>query len=272
MRWVLVVVLLAGCSSPPTKVPEDASLARLNHAGEIAYVQEHPDQAADEYRQALERARARDDAGAIADAGFNLATAQLRANLPRDAMRTARDLKAELARRGIADPGFDLIAAVALFRLNDLPGADRDAATLTHAKDPAVANAAWFLRGLIADVRGDTATLQVAAASLTTTAEPADVAELHARVTHDPAQALSAADLRRGQLDYRGMDRALVLAAQYTRDRSSAADLYLRAGHSAAAQGDTADARDWLEKAHEMTSDVDIRHDAEVSLHALATR
>ena len=52
---------------------------------------------------------------AIADAGFNLATAQLRAGQPQAALETAHQLQAELARRGVDDPAFDLVPATALF-------------------------------------------------------------------------------------------------------------------------------------------------------------
>ena len=50
-----------------------------------------------------------------------------------------------------------------------------------------------------------------------------------------------------------------------------AADLYLRAGHSAAAQGDTADARVWLGKARDLAPDTALRSDANHALHDLRT-
>jgi hypothetical protein len=262
-----VLALLAGCSSAPKGPPEDAALARLDHAGDIAFDLEQPAQAANQYRAALLRARTRDDAGAIADAGFNLATAQLHAGQPRAALDTAHRLQAELARRGAADPAFDLVGAVALFRLDDLPGADALAAGLTA--DPALANAAWFLRGLIADTRGDGAGLAAASATLTAGADPGDVAELRARLSHDRAAALRAADLRRDALDYRGMARCLALAAGFTPDAASAADLYLRAGRSAAAQGDTRQASIWLTVAQDLAPDAGLRAEADQALHDL---
>ena len=266
---MLVVLLLAACSSTPKSNPQDATLARLGHAGDIAFNQQQPDQAAAQYRAALARARTADDAAAIADAGFNLATAEMRAGRPRDAMQTAHDVSAELARRGITDPDFELISATALFRLGDLPASERAAVALTGAKDPALANAAWFLRGLIADARHDRAGLRNAIAAMTPAADPADVAELRSRLEHSPALAQQAADLRRAALDYRGMARALALAGQFTPAASDAADLYLRAGRSAAAQGDAADARTWLGRARELTSNTTLRADAEQALHGL---
>ncbi len=268
-RVVLAAALLAGCSRLPKGPPDDATLSRLDHAGDIAFNLEQPAQAADQYRAALARARTRDDAAAIADAGFNLATAQLQAGQPQAALDTARQLQAELARRGRTDPGFDLVAATALYRLDDLRSADSTAAVLTRSGDPALVNAAWFLRGLIADDHADRPGLEQAAGSLTPVADPADVAELRARLSHDPALALHAADLRRTALDYRGMARCLALAAGFTPDEASAADLYLRAGRSAASQGDAADARSWLTKAR---SDPALRPDADDALKQVAGR
>jgi tetratricopeptide (TPR) repeat protein len=268
VKWSIAVPLvLAACSSAPKGKPEDATLARLGHSGDIAFNLEEPRQAAEQYRAALKRAFTRDDASAIADAGFNLATAELRVDEPREAMRTASDLRAELARRGLADPDFDLISATALFRLHDLAAADRVAASLTTATDPALANAAWFLCGLIADAQGDRGGLAKAVASFTPAADPADVAELRARLTGDPSLALHAADLRRDELDYRGMARALSVAARFTQNAPQAADLYLRAGRSAAAQGDAEDARAWLGQARDLATDASLRAEAVQALH-----
>ena len=273
MKWLVAAPLaLAACASAPSGKPQDATLARLGHAGDIAFNLEEPGQAAEQYRAALNRAYTRDDAGAIADAGFNLATAELRADQPREAIRTASDLRAELARRGVTDPDFDLISATALFRLHDLPAADRIAASLIAAADPALVNAAWFLRGLIADERGDREGLAKAVASFTPAADPADVAELRSRLTGDPALALQSADLRRDELDYRGMARALAVAARFTQDAPRAADLYLRAGRSAAAQDDTADAHTWLSRARDLATDPGLRAEAIQALQGTSTR
>jgi hypothetical protein len=104
---------------------------------------------------------------------------------------------------------------------------------------------------------------------LTPTAEPGDLAELQARLSHSAALALRAADQRRNELDYRGMARDLALAAQLTVSAPDAADLYLRAGRSAAAQGDTVDARIWLGNARRLAVDTALRGDAEQALQQL---
>jgi hypothetical protein len=95
------------------------------------------------------------------------------------------------------------------------------------------------------------------------------VAELQSRLSHSAALALHAADLRRDRLDYRGMARALALAAQFTPNAPEAADLYLRAGRSAAAQGDAADARTWLADARDVAKDAALRKDADQALRDL---
>ena len=65
-------------------------------------------------------------------------------------------------------------------------------------------------------------------------------------------QAAHAAGLRQATLDYRGLARALAIegvAVERAGDKIAAADLFLRAGRSAAAQGDKTSARDWLRRA-----------------------
>lgn len=272
MKFLVALVLLTACGTKPdTATPEDSTLNRLRHAGDIAYNLEEPAQAVEQYRAALARARERDDAKAIDDAGFDLATAQLRDGKPRDAMATARELQAELARRGSGDPNFILITATALFRLKDLNAADRLAAELTAGSTPSLADPAWFLRGLIADEKNDQAGLRRAEAALSPSADTGDRAELRARIGRDAAQALHAADLRRDALDYRGMARDLGLAAGFTLDKAASADLYVRAGRSAGAQHDVAQARIWLAKAREIAPDRALREEADRASRDLAT-
>ncbi len=267
-RCLVPCLALAGCGSGPAKAPVDEMLGRLGHAGDIAYTLEEPGQAAEQYRAALARARERDDAAAIADIGFNLATAELRGDHPAEAMRTVQQVRAELARRGIADPGLDLVTATALFRQGNRADADRVAAGLT-SRPPPLADSAWFLRGLVADARNDRTALQRAAAALSPAADAGDRAELQARIMHDRRLALHAADLRREALDYRGMARALALAAQASPDPAQAADLFLRAGRSAAAQHDTAQARIWLGQARQHAPGPALRAEAGQALAAL---
>jgi hypothetical protein len=178
----MLALCVSACATQPQGLPEDPTLARLVHAGDIAYDLERPQEAVAQYRAALARAQTSDDATAIADAGFNLAVAELRAGHPQAAIVVAQGVQHELARRGRSDPGFDLITATALFRIGNLAEADRLAAGLTVGGDRHLADSAWFLRGLIADTWGNRVLLQTAVSSLSPTSDPADAAELRARL------------------------------------------------------------------------------------------
>jgi hypothetical protein len=68
------------------------------------------------------------------------------------------------------------------------------------------------------------------------------------------------------------MARALALAARLTGDTDAAADLYLRAGRSAAGQGDTALAKAWLGKARDLAHDPALRAAANTEIQNLDTR
>jgi hypothetical protein len=109
--------------------------------------------------------------------------------------------------------------------------------------------------------------------------EQADADELMARRSLRQAAfaaaltaAERAADLRRAALDYRGMARAVAVAADaqmHASNMSAAADLYMRAGQSAAAQGDTDMARLWFGKAIQLASDPAQREAARLAAAAL---
>jgi hypothetical protein len=283
--WALLV-LLGACSGgkqEPPKPPEDQTLVRHEQAGKIAYDLDRPDEAVAQFQAALTQAQARDDLKAIADLSFNLAVAQLRANRPQDALTTTQQARAELTRRGSQPfPALLLAEATALYRLGKRDQADGVAAEVETIGDFDTAAGASFLRGLIADEADDEAGLQAAVNKLSGASAPlrvADRLELAARLqlrqsafAQAHAAAVQAAGIRQEGLDYRGMARALAvaaLAAERTEDRELAADLYLRAGRSAAAQSDAETARPWLERALELTGDTATREAAETALAGL---
>jgi len=270
VRRLLVfgLLLLAGCGSSTPNAPStpvDETLRRDTEAGRLAYDLEHPDEAVARYQEALSRAQARDDIKAIGDLGYNLAVAQLNANAPKQALTVARTTRRELERRNVEPfPALLLVEATALYRTGATADADVTAARAAAgaAADPDAAARATFLRGLIADERGDEGGLAAASDRLGSPKVPAlqaDAMELAARLAlrrGDPAAARNDAartsDLRRDSLDYRGLARALALegeAARRAGDATAAADLFLRAGRSAVAQGDAALAKPWLRKA-----------------------
>ena len=279
------LLMLAGCGrgDPPPGPPQDQTLIRHERAGQLAYSLEHPAEAVAQYQSALRQAEARDDLDAIGDLSFNLVVAQLRANQPAAALVTAKRARAELLRRGGASfPALDLAEATALYRTGASAEADALAATIQDSADQGTAFSASFLRGLIADDGNDAAGLTASLQRLNAPSSPAqqaDRAELGARVARrggDAAQAktgaLQAADLRRVSLDYRGMARALALAADAARmagDKAGAADLFLRAGRSAAAQNDPETAKAWLQQAIDLSQDSAVADAAQAALETL---
>jgi hypothetical protein len=208
----------------------------------------------------------------------------LRANRPADALATAQRAQDELSRRG-AQPSqsLQLIAATALYRTGHADQADILASGIEKGADPDSAAGASFLRGLIADEAGNAPELQSALGRLPTGGGPvreADRLELQARLqlrqngyAAARSLALQAAALRQRGLDYRGMARVLAvagLAAERAGDAEGAADLYLRAGRSAAAQSDVATARPLLEHAEQLTQNPATKAAASLALANLA--
>jgi hypothetical protein len=280
VRWALLLLLLladCGGSAPDTGAPQtDQMLRRETHAGELAFELERNEEAAEQYRTALNRAHARDDPDAIGDAGYDLAVAELHANAPDKALADARATRIELERRGAKPfPALLLVEATALYRTGAAAEADRAAQSIQQSEDADAVARATFLRGLIADDRGDEAGLAAAANVLVGAKTPpfeADSAELSARLAmrrRDPArareQAARAAELRQATLDYRGLARALAIegaAAERLGDKTAAADLFLRAGRSAATQGDKTNTRAWLRRATSLAPGQPVGHDA----------
>jgi len=278
------LLLLAACAGPkPQSDPVDVTMERETRAALLAFRQGHPDEAAIQYRRALLRAEERDDAQAIGDVGYNLAVAELAANRPQDALATAQAIVADGRRRGITPSAdLDLVVATARYRTGDKDSADALAMRVQRSGDLSAADRASLLRGIIADERADMAGLETALATLDrsgTGSGRADVLELQARmrlVQGDAkgarAAALYAADLWRNALDYRGVARALAVAAAAAvreGDDAMSADLYLRAGRSAARQGDTRQARIWLAAAKTQAADPMLRKAVEAEIAGL---
>jgi hypothetical protein len=285
--FVVASALLSGCGGTPPHPaqPQDSVLQRESEAGKAAFSLQRPSEAAAQYKHALEQAEARDDAGAIGDYGYDLAVAYLADNRPKDALAAARKTHIELANRGVAPfPALILAEANALYRLGDKKRADDLAAAVEVGGNPSAAAGAAFLRGLIADQRGDQAGLDAALSRLAhpaDTAESADAFELAARrdlrertFVRAESEADRAADLRRTDLDYRGMARALAVegeAAAAAGNRAIAADLFIQAAQSAAAQGDASSARHWLRQALALANTPTLRQVARQTLAELHT-
>lgn len=283
--WALSVLLLVcACGgTPQPTAPEDTTLKQNTRAAGLALSLNRPAEAITQYQRALERARARDDAAAIGDNGYNLAVAQLAANQPQQALASVRMTRAELARRSaVSFPALDLAEATAYYRLGEKTQSDRIAAQVEMSAEPIAAARASFLRGLIADEANNAAGLDKAIARVAepdSSGQQADADELTARRSLRQGafgaaltEAKHAADLRRNSLDYRGMARALSVAADadvHAGNTEGAADLYMRAGQSAAAQGDADAARLWLGRAMVVGTDPAQREAARLAIAVL---
>jgi hypothetical protein len=229
---------------------------------------ELPQEAVRQYRAALARAHERDDAAAIADSGYNLALAQLKAGDAKGAVESVRSVQNELDRRHAAIPAeLSLVQAAASYRLGDTASAATAAqqALERPASDADTPPRAWFIRGLVAADRRDRTVLGEAIGAL----KPGKSADLEgdrlelagraALIDEQPADALSlfvrSAASRQQTLDYRGMARALSWAGEASlrlRRDAEAADYFLRAGRSALLQGDGAMALPLLKRAEDL--------------------
>lgn len=266
---VLVLTACGGGAPVDTGPPPDVKLDQANKAGTQALSMDLPGLAVKQYKVALSRAYERDDAGAIGDVAYNLALAQMKAGDSKAAVATAREARAELSRRRAAvPPELILVQSAAAYRSGDLGGAAAAAQEVldSGAKDPDVVRRAWFIRGLVAADRSDTAGLAQSIAALAPPTKQADLdadrQELQGRaafLANDSAGALSlfeqSASNRQQALDYRGMARALSLAgdaALRSGRAADAADFFLRAGRSALLQGDMAMATPLLKRAEDL--------------------
>lgn len=273
----LALSACGGGTPADTGPPPDTRLDIANKAGTQALSMDMPVQAVRQYKLALTRAYERDDAEAIADTAYNLALAQMRAGDPKEALRTAREARAELDRRRVPVPAeLVLVQSAAAYRAGDLGSAAAAAQQVLElkARDPDTVPRAWFIRGLIAAGRGDGATLAQAIAALPPSKQAdieADRQELLGRsalLAGQPAEALVAfersAANRQQALDYRGMARVLAMAGEASlklNRMSDAAVFYLRAGRTNLLQGDTAAATPLLRRAEDLakqTSQTDV--------------
>jgi tetratricopeptide (TPR) repeat protein len=273
--WLLIAVALfaaGGCGSrqtAPQGPPVDQDLERTNRAARTAYENGRIRQAASLYRQTLERAHLRDDLAAAIDAGYNLAVCLTLLDSDREALALVNQARQELARAGQPVPtDIILLQATILYRLGKSPEAwqlTEDILKTTDTIPSAVQQKTHFMRGLIANERDDPQKLREAIAALAKSNSPvirADREELvgHLSLTErrwDEAVLAfdEAAALRREILDYRGMVNALAKAGEAC-ERSGrfvpASKRYLRAGQSAALQGDADQAQNWLTRAAQL--------------------
>jgi tetratricopeptide (TPR) repeat protein len=288
----IAILVFGGCgsSAPLQKGPAmDEDLERFNRAAQQAFETGRLQQATAFYRKALERAYIRDDYRAVLDAQYNMAICLINLQSYAEASEVIQQAKTEMAMAGqsvAAD--FFLLEATVLHLQEDSDAAWKITDQILAATPPAssiIQSKTYFLRGLIAGKQGDTDKLREAIASM---GQPnllqlrADRHELlgHlALLEQEWEKAIEAfetvAELRREALDYRGMVKALALAGKASEKAghaNEAAIRYLRAGRSAALQGQFDHALNWLNQAEQIAKsagEVQIVQKARVYLREL---
>jgi tetratricopeptide (TPR) repeat protein len=291
---LIVISLLtsASCGSrqtAPSGPPVDKDLERTNQAARAAFENGRIQQAAELYRQTLKRAYLRDDLSAAIDAKYNLALCLTLLQSDREALELVRQSEEELAHAGWPlPPDILLLEATIRYRLGQTQAAWHLAENILknpNTASSAVQSKTHYLRGLIANDRGDSAALVTEISALAKSGSPIVRADREELIGHlammerrwDEAILAfdEAADLRRQTLDYRGMVKALAKAGQ-ANERAGrlvpASRRYLRAGQSAALQGNSDQARMWLTRAAllaEQGGDENIAREAHLQLDQL---
>jgi tetratricopeptide (TPR) repeat protein len=272
LTLVVLLITAGGCGS--SRVVQkgsgvDENLTRLNNSARMAFDNGRLEQAANLYRQALDRAYLRDDRKAVVDAQYNLAVCMLGLRSYDKALERVHQAQNELVRNEESvTADILLLKATILYRTGKLEDAWQitDQILLASERPPGtVESKTHFLRGLIADQRGDTDQLGREIDALAKSPDHgrrADREELTGRLAMAEGNweaAIEAFDhtarLRSEGFDYRELAQALALAADAC-DRagkpSDASKRYFRAGRSAALQGINQDAIQWLERAAQL--------------------
>ena len=283
------VLLWGGCGSSPQireKPEADRNLERFNKAARQAFDKGQIEQAASLYRKVLERALVRDDSGTIVDAQYNLAVCLMKLNSHAEAMQVVRQAEAELVLSDQKKLSEMLLLKAMLYyksaELDDAWQVTTQILSMTPKPSTVILGRTHFLRGLIASEREDIDQLRNEIAALGSPQNPllrGDLAELKGHLAlaeQDWVAAVKAFDeaavRRREAIDYQAMRKNLALAAEASERAGEiigASQRYLRAGRSAAVQGDDDAARLWLMRAEQLAAEVgedQIAHEARLFL------
>jgi tetratricopeptide (TPR) repeat protein len=296
-RLIRVLISIAmfmsvGCLSRQT-APQgpavDQDLERTKRLARTAFENNRIQQAANLYRRTLERAYLRDDLAAAIDARYNLAVCLTLLQSVQEALALVIQARKELSRADQPVPtDILLLEATIRYRLGQSQKSwqlTEDILKVSDTIPSAVRSKTHFLRGLIADERGDLVTLKEEITALAESNSPvirADREELIGRLAlkqrrWDEAVLAfdEAASLRRQLLDYRGMAKALAKAGETCEQAGRAvpaSSRYLRAGQSAALQGNSDQAQNWLARAAQLAEqggDENIAQEARLQLSQL---
>ena len=264
-----------GCSSAPTvqdRSDTDEEFERASRAARMAFDTGKLQQAVGLYQQALERAYILDNSQAIVNTQYNLAVCLAGLQSYGKALERVHQAESELADVDQSIPAdILLLEATLLYRLDRQEEARRLTDQVLTESNPisaAVQSKAHFLRGLMAARRGDTQQLRQEIAALgkpVTAGLRADREELVGRLSMAEGnwnEAIEAcnrtAELRREDFDYSGMVNALAQAAwacEQAGKLPEASKYYLRAGRSAAQQGQNHEALKWLNRAEQLAGE-----------------
>ena len=278
LACLFIVIFLVGglgCSSSPTvqdRSDTDEEFERASRAARMAFDTGKLQQAVGLYQQALERAYILDNSQAIVNTQYNLAVCLAGLQSYGKALERVRQAESELADVDQSIPAdILLLEATLLYRLDRQEEARRLTDQVLTESNPisaAVQSKAHFLRGLMAARRGDTQQLRQEIAALgkpVTAGLRADREELMGRLAmaesnwNEAVEAFDrTAEFRQDNFDYSEMVNALALAARACEQAgklSEASKRYLRAGRSAAQQGENRDALNWLNRAEKLAGE-----------------
>ncbi|MCX5617725.1 hypothetical protein NQF86_03430 [Bombella sp. TMW 2.2543] len=242
LSLALSASLLAGCSGGK-EAWEDSRYATMMQAGDSVFKLGYIKQARQQYATALDRAFLSNDPQAIHDAGFNLATSELRLKAYDDCLATLRKVSDALTVRGWTDArqaDLHLVRSSALYERQQWQASEEEARIAKTSEDGSVSLEAYGMIGLDAAELSDRAVLDDAINHLSKSKAEEDQANLREllvrRLMMDQQwqqaadEARSLAQVREEETNYEAMRRALLLEARALRaaGQIQAADNVLR--------------------------------------------
>jgi tetratricopeptide (TPR) repeat protein len=256
-----ILLFSAGCTPPPKPAPPpmDYDLSAFNTTARLEFDRGEITDAAASYQRALNRARAMDDAKAIAETAYNLAICESDLGNYDQALPLLEEAQREAVRAGQSVADIQLVKArIALLKNDPAQATDLANAVLYQKVPPTDAQSlqAHIIKGLTACQRDDAsdAAQQLSSARTIAARIPGPIsgslvsglsAQTHLQ-TRDFLAAATDFD-QQAQFDsqshnYRGMERALAKAGRAYRDAgklAEAADRLYRAARAASGWGST---------------------------------
>lgn len=285
-----LLIGLAACGNPQKDPPKDDPLGRTMDVAGQAVFYDRLQQAEINYKKSYQYALTRDDNTDIENAGYNLAIVQLDLGKLQTALSTVHMVRNDLYIRKLnSSTQLDLVEAAILYRLHRGNEALNLLQNALHSPHEDVKERAYFFSGLIANDNGNLQLLsdsvqkldQLLAKSkkIDEDSWKADQGELHALLAFKKGnynEALTTARYvevsRREQIEYRAMIRALIIQALVNQAQGhslEAAQLFLRAGKSAALLKDYENARQYLNQVQSLHADELTYRSASQALSAL---